>query len=92
MDYTDEQREALYCVAKMLCKNGAYENEAVHGYTEQLEAIDRATVLFAKNPDVVNVLQTLLKATEEKISDELNHAHSLLTEYENFMGIAPAQD
>lgn len=92
MNYTDEQREALYCVAKMLCKNGADENEAVHGYTEQLEAIDRATVLFAENPDVVNVLQTLLTATEEKISDELNHAHSLLTEYEKFMGIAPAQD
>ena len=92
MGYTDEQREALYCVAKMLCKNGADENEAVHGYTEQLEAIERATVLFAENPDVVNVLQTLRAATEEKISDELNHAHSLLTEYENFMGIAPAQD
>lgn len=92
MNYTDEQREALYCVAKMLCKNGADENEAVHGYTEQLEAIDRATVLFAENPNVVNVLQTLRAATEEKISDELNHAHSLLTEYENFMGIAPAQD
>lgn len=92
MNYTDEQREALYCVAKMLCKNGADENEAVHGYTEQLEAIERATVLFAENPDVVNVLQTLRAATEEKISDELNHAHSLLTEYENFMGIAPAQD
>lgn len=92
MDYTDEQREALYCVAKMLCKNGADENEAVHGYTEQLEAIDCAIALFAGVPDVVTVLTTIRAATEEKISDELNHAHSLLTEYENFMGIAPAQD
>ena len=92
MEYSEVQRKALYNVSRLLCKNGADENEAIHGYTELLEAIECATVLFSENPDVVNVLQTLRAATEEKISDELNHAHSLLTEYESFMGIAPAKE
>lgn len=92
MEYSEVQRTALYAVSRLLCKNGADENEAIHGYTEQLEAIDCAIALFAGVPDVVTVLTTIRAATEEKISDELNHAHSLLTEYESFMGIAPAQD
>ena len=92
MEISEVQRKALYAVSRLLCTNGSDENEAVRGYTEQLEAIDCAIALFAGVPDVVTVLTTIRAATEEKISDELNHAHSLLSEYETLMGIDPATD
>lgn len=92
MEFSEIQRKALYNVSLRLCTNNSAENEAVRGYTELLEAIDCAIALFAGVPEVITVLTTIRAATEEKISDELNHAHSLLSEYETLMGIDPAQD
>lgn len=92
MEYLEEQRRALYAVAQILCKNGADECEATNGYTEQLNVIDCALSKFAGNEEVISALTAIRTATEEKISDELNHSHSLLAEYQELTGIMPAED
>lgn len=92
MEYSEEQRKALYAVAQKLCANNADECEATNGYTEQLNVIDCAISAFVGNEDVVAALTEIRAATEEKISDELNHSHSLLAEYQEIMGIMPAED
>ena len=92
MEYSEEQRKALYAVAQKLCANNADECEATNGYTEQLNGIDCAISAFMGNQEVIDELMKIRAATEEKISDELNHSHSLLAEYQELVGIMPAED
>lgn len=86
---TTEQRDALNEVALLLCKNTQDEAEATAGYQKQLAALTRAMELV---PGASVLLSKIFEATEEKIADELNHAHSLLAEYEELTGIMPAKE
>lgn len=87
-----EQSEVLYDLAHILCFNGAEEAGASKYYTDQLKIIERAKVTCADKPAIMEYLERLEAATREKISDELNHAHSLLEEYQELTGIMPAKD
>ena len=86
---TTEQRDALNELALLICANAQDEAAATAGYQKQLAAISRAAELM---PDASEFLTKLYSATEEKISDELNHSHSLLAEYQELTGIMPAED
>lgn len=86
----DERLKAFLNLARILQENAKREAEAIVGYTEQLEAILSAQAV-AKDGDR-DFLDTLYSDTEEKISDELNHNQSLLTEYVEFTGIPVAED
>lgn len=85
-----ERLKAFSNLARILQENAKREAEAIVGYTEQLEAILSAQAV-AKDEDR-DFLDTLYSDTEEKISDELNHNQSLLTEYVEFTGIPVAED
>lgn len=91
MEITPEQSEAMYDLALILSENEKKEAEAVKGYTEQLRVIDRVRAVTS-DPELLEFLDKLEAATKEKQSDELNHAHSLLEEYQNVTGISPAAD
>ena len=86
---TTEQRDALNELALLICANAQDEAEATAGYQKQLAALTRAMELV---PDASVLLLKIFEATEEKIADELNHAHSLLAEYEELTGIMPAKE
>lgn len=87
---------ALYLVAKLLEENQSDEATAVKGYTEQLQAIARAQKIAGERPEenaeILSLLENLRAATEEKISDELNHQKSLLDEFVALSGIKIAED
>mgnify|MGYP001092895403 CR=1 FL=1 len=87
----DEKTCAFMRLAKALQANAEKEAEAVKGYTEQLEAILAAQEL-ADEEDRDFFLSKLYEATQEKISDELNHNQSLLNEYVEFTGIPVAEE
>ena len=89
MEMNNEQRDALSELALVICANAQDEADATAGYQKQLAAISRAIELM---PDASEFLTKLYSATEEKISDELNHSHSLLAEYQELTGIKPAED
>ena len=68
------------------------EAEAVEGYNEQLKVIALVRDAFTGDTDMLEYLDTLEAATQEKIQDELNHGHSLYEEYTEITGIQPAKD
>lgn len=83
---------AMYRVAGLLAENGQDENEAVKGYTSQLQAIEAARALTEEGTPEAAMLDRFFSATQEKIADELNHAQSLLREYTELTGILPAEE
>ncbi len=89
---TLEQSNALMDLAKILSINSQKEADAVVGYTEQLKAITRVAEACAGMPEILEFLDKLTDETNEKISDELNHNHSLLDEYQELTGIQPAKE
>ena len=78
-------------VAKALQKNTEDEAEAIKSYTELLQLIMSA-VSSAEEEEEQAILQKLILSTQEKIADELNHAHALLEEYTELTGIMPAKE
>lgn len=90
----DEQtKQELLVIAEVLQKNAMAEADAAKLYTEQLQIINAAKEkLTNTTPDIIDYLNFLVSATEEKISDELNHARSLLDEYVEITGIQIAED
>ena len=90
----DELTSALYDIGCVISGNAKDEGGAINGYTEQLKAIQRAVDIARQSgrEDLVTTLESLYEKTEEKISDELNHAQSLNNEYSELMGIAIPTD
>ncbi len=91
----EELKALLYDLSTMLMKNEKAEAEAVEGYNEQLKLIARVKELAEGDEEGVELrdfLDKLEAATEEKISDELNHGQSLYAEYVEMTGIKPATD
>lgn len=91
----EELKALLYDLSTMLMKNEKAEAEAVEGYNEQLKLIARVKELAESDEEGVELrdfLDKLEAATEEKISDELNHGQSLYAEYVEMTGIKPATD
>lgn len=90
----DEQtKQELLVIAEVLQKNAMAEADAAKLYTEQLRVINAAKgKLAGTTPDIIDYLNFLISATEEKISDELNHSRSLLDEYVEITGIQIAED
>lgn len=91
----EELKALLYDLSTMLMTNEEKEAEAVEGYNEQLKLIARVKELAVGDEEDVELrdfLDKLEAATEEKISDELNHGQSLYAEYVEMTGIKPATD
>lgn len=87
-----ERRELLFSLSGVLMANEKREAEAVEGYNEQLKAIALVREAYADNAELLEFLDKLEAATNEKISDELNHGESLYSEYVELTGIKPAED
>lgn len=87
----DEITKALLEVAKQLQLNAAKEADASKGYIEQKAAIANALTLVS-DEETKMLLKALDEATDEKISDELNHNVSLIEEFTLLTGIQPATD
>jgi hypothetical protein len=82
-------------LAEIIQANQEKEAQAVKGYTKQLAIIDElinAIDFDERSKDKLVFLQELKEATEEKISDELNHQQGLLMEYVEFTGIQINKD
>ena len=93
----DEKTNCLEIeLAKVIQENQEREAQAVKGYTEQLALIDELISEIpygdATQGDKLAFLEELKQATEEKISDELNHQQGLLMEYVEFTGIQIKKD
>ena len=89
---TPEQRCALYELAEVIMQNERAEAEAVKGYTVQAKLIEKTKALFTDDKEILQCLDKLAAATDEKTSDELSHSHSVLAEYTELTGIAPKED
>ena len=88
----EEKQKLLYALSGILMANEQREAEAVEGYNQQLKIIDEVREAFDDDEELSKFLDTLEAATKEKISDELNHGHSLYEEYVQMTGIQPAKD
>lgn len=87
----EKNEKALYEVAAALQRNMADEGDAVKSYTEQLAKIAEAMEV-TEDADMLALLQRIYAATEEKISDELNHQQGLLAEYVELTNIKIAEE
>lgn len=91
----EEQQKALYALSGALMANEQREAEAVEGYNQQLKLIEEVRDKLEGSEEfseLLAFLNELEAATEEKISDELNHGQSLYAEYVQMTGIQPAKD
>nr|DAR02892.1 MAG TPA: hypothetical protein [Caudoviricetes sp.] len=81
-------------VGQVLQRNAQAEADATKEYTEQLAVIAEGITAAeaAGDTELVELLKRFYDATEEKISDELNHARSLHEEYVELTGIKTAED
>lgn len=82
--------EVLNELSTKIQVNNSLEAQAIVGYNEQLGIIEKCfRVCKDTGVDeiVISYLNTLQKATEEKISDELNHSTELNIEYVELTGI-----
>ncbi len=86
-----ETEGLLMELGQELSANQEKEAEAVKGYTRQLGMIMKI-IETTENEGLREFLQKLAEATEEKISDELNHQQGLLSEYVELTGIKIAED
>lgn len=89
---TNEQKCALFELSKIIAENNAKEQDAVRGYTEQLRCISRAKLVCGSIPELMEKLNALESATEEKTADELSHSRDLNFEYTELTGIQPKED
>ena len=89
---TDEQKCVLFELASIIAENNAKEQDAVKGYTEQSRCIFKAKKLCANVPEIMEKLEALDVATDEKTADELSHSKSLNLEYSAFTDIQPKED
>ena len=88
-----EVEETLLELGQELSANHMKEADAVKSYTRQLAIIMQViNNLPPEKEELREFLDRLAEATEEKISDELNHEQSLLDEYVNLTGIKIAED
>lgn len=88
----DKETEGLLLeLGKELSANQEKEAEAVKGYTQQLAMI-LELIELTKDEELGEFLHELADATEEKISDELNHQQGLLNEYVELTGIKISED
>ena len=88
-----EIEETLLELGQELSANHMKEADAVKSYTRQLAIIMQViNNLPPEKEELREFLDRLAEATEEKISDELNHEQSLLDEYVNLTGIKIAED
>lgn len=92
METDQEKQVVLYKLAQNIAENNRRESEAVQGYTQQLEIIQRAKDVCSDDAEVLSFLTALESATEEKISDELSHSISLNKEYTQMTDIQPKED
>lgn len=91
----DELKEKLYKLSAIIADNNQKESEAIQGYVEQLKAITEAmgaAEQAEEGAEIKAFLEKLHAATEEKISDELNHTESLTQEFIEMTGIKAAED
>lgn len=91
----DETIKELYALSGILMANEQREAEAVDGYNQQLKIISEVREKLkgvGEYAELLPFLDTLEAATQEKISDELNHGQSLYEEYVQLTGIQPAKD
>lgn len=82
-------------LAEIIEENQSMEAQAVKGYTKQLGVIEKLIDILtdsAEDSEKITFLMELKSATEEKISDELNHQEGLLMEYVEFTGIKINKD
>lgn len=82
--------ELLQAIAISLMSNQEKEAEAVKGYQELIGLLNEA--ISQADSEMIGYLEKLKAATEEKISDELNHQTELLSEYVAMTGIQPDTD
>lgn len=89
---TNEQMHVALELAEIVSENNKKEQEAVKGYTEQLQVIQRAKEAFPDDAEVLAMLEQLEAQTREKIADELNHSNSLTAEYTSITDIRAKED
>lgn len=92
IELSNEQKCVLFELAKKIAENNKREQDAVQGYTEQLQCIARAREVCASLPDVLAQLDELEAATVEKTQDELSHSRDLNIEYTALTDIPPKED
>lgn len=89
----EDFEKRLLELGRELSFNQQKEADAVKEYTVQLSMIMQViNELPTEYEEWREPLEKLAAATEEKISDELNHARSLLEEYVNLTGIKIAEE
>ena len=91
----EELQKKLFALSGILMANEQREAEAVEGYNQQLKIIAEVKDSLGEEEgaeDLLSFLDNLESATNEKISDELNHGQSLYAEYVEMTGIQPAKD
>lgn len=91
-ELTYEQKCVLFELAQIIAENNAKEQEAVKGYTAQLQCIHRAKAVCENIPELKAQLDELEAATEEKTADELSHSRDLNIEYTALTDIQPKED
>ena len=77
-------------ISTKIQQNNSLEAQAIVGYNEQISMIDNGIKVckdMGADDIVLAYLEMLKKATEEKISDELNHSTTLNLEYVELTGI-----
>ena len=89
---TNEQMHVALELAEIVSENNKKEQEAVKGYTEQLQVIQHAKEAFPDDAEVLAMLEQLEAQTREKIADELNHSNSLTAEYTLITDIRAKED
>lgn len=89
----EDFEKRLLELGRELSINQQKEADAVKEYTVQLSMIMQViNELPTEYEEWREPLEKLAAATEEKISDELNHERSLLEEYVNLTGIKIAEE
>ena len=92
---TDEQKSDLIFIGELLQRNAQKEAEAIESYADLLRNLQKTRDNFFNqnaDSDIVHYLETLINATTEKISDELNHQKSLMYEFVEITGINIAEE
>jgi len=97
MTQQEQLRKMALRFGPILADNNRREQEALQGYYNLLNEIDMYCRDEGKNNPVLEkfwrkYLEPLRAATEEKISDELNHSESLTQEMIKFGRVQPASD
>lgn len=78
-------------VAEVLQVNAKKEADASENYIFQKQVIADA-LLVEQDPVIIELLQKIDAATDEKISDELNHSASLIEEFVTLTKIPISED